>query len=112
MFKDLVSSGKLQFDNDDFFVNALIMTGYPEAEKVIYNKNIGRLWYKFYFILLLSAFYGPAFMFRKDVSEYSPVIYSNVFFFHKYWRKLKLKLNGIAETIGINTVFRKKTVGY
>jgi len=61
LFNRLVKKNKIEFKNDDYFLQTLLTI---ETEESFYNENVSPVWYKFYNKFFLVLFYGSSFLFQ------------------------------------------------
>lgn len=65
LFTRLLQEGKVQLENDDFFVDNIFITD-TVFDNSFYNENVSKFWYRFYHMLTLFVFYGSGYIFRPS----------------------------------------------
>ena len=79
MFKDLVKSGDIHFENDDFLIDTIMCI---EEAKSAHNSFVAPYWYKLYYPLSVFVFYlakylKSPFMVFKTISNVRRGVYEN-----------------------------------
>jgi radical SAM superfamily enzyme YgiQ (UPF0313 family) len=76
LFKQLIDEGKIQMENDDYFIDTILNIEQAESR---FNSYVSSSWYKFYFPLALVVFYSARYVHNplKLIRTFKNVINNN-----------------------------------